>query len=447
MNVEGKLAKVLEKEDGVLVIRASERDKVLEEISARAARVERYDPEGAERLIALRAEVKESFNKGQPPSNDMMEELYFLDPRTQELVEKMSRHYDKTVTPDDFKEIAGIMSEHLASRVPILKDFTKFFGRLSEAYLTTAKPKNAELSLTELFKKLVFDERAEKKPPKMLVRILGLRNQTYREALLRRIPLWDKDSLFDNWMFGVSPPKTRRTGYKVGGVSIMSEDIIPGYEILYPNKMEKSWTRVPWVNFDGKVVEQHFTHTIEEKLVYKNAAGEWQTNIVQVKQKTDPSWWEEIRNKDGKINEIADTQKARTAFAVNGNHSNDATVVKNFHRWGRRKNVATTTIHDAFFTNVADMRQGKDALRQIYADSLRRNSIEETLLEMKRRGMPDDVYQAYRNEAIDTGLIPVAGRSRVGGKLLTKEDILTEDDILQEVDTEFRENRSWYGIG
>ena len=44
MNVEGKLAKVLDKDDGTLVVKAGDRDTVLNEISARIARVEKYDP-------------------------------------------------------------------------------------------------------------------------------------------------------------------------------------------------------------------------------------------------------------------------------------------------------------------------------------------------------------------------------------------------------------------
>ena len=447
MNVENKLAKVLEKDSETLVIKAADRDRVLEEISARAAKIERYDPEGAQHLINLRAEVKEAFNKGTPIGVDTMEELYFLDPKTTELVEKISRSYSKTVTPDDFKFIAMIMSEYLAVRVPILKDFTKYFGRLAEAYLLHAKPSNATISYTDVFKRILFNERKDTKVPSWLRRILGLRDETLRESLLRRVAIWDKDSTFDNWVFGAAPPTTRRTGFNVGKFSIFGETAVKGFDVLYPNKMDKSWTRIPWVNFDGRIVEQHFTSCIEEKLVYRDIHGEWHTNIIQVKQKTDPTWWEEIRNKDGKINDIADIQKARTALAVNGNHSNDATIVKQFHLWGARNGVGTSTIHDAFFTNVADMLTGRKALREIYANALEARSIEATLLEMRRRGLPEDVYQAFLNEAIEIGLIPVAGRSKVGGRVLTEADILRREDILRQVREDFSENRYWYGVG
>jgi len=129
------------------------------------------------------------------------------------------------------------------------------------------------------------------------------------------------------------------------------------------------------------------------------------------------------------------------------NHSNDATLVKNFHLWGFRSKVTTATIHDAFFTNAADMLKAKAALRESYAEALNANSIKKTLDEMLARGLPRELYDQYLNEAIDIGLIPVAGRSVVGGRVLTEADILTRDDILTPIPPGFTSNRSWYGIG
>lgn len=129
------------------------------------------------------------------------------------------------------------------------------------------------------------------------------------------------------------------------------------------------------------------------------------------------------------------------------NHSNDATLVKNFHLWGSKSNTPTATIHDAFFTNAADMLKAKEALRQSYATALNANSVKKTLDEMLARGLPQDLYDKYLNEAIDTGLIPVAGRSVVGGRVLTEDDILKVDDILAPIPPGFTSNRSWYGIG
>jgi len=129
------------------------------------------------------------------------------------------------------------------------------------------------------------------------------------------------------------------------------------------------------------------------------------------------------------------------------NHSNDATLVKNFHLWGSRSGTPTATIHDAFFTNAADMLKAKTALRESYAEALNANSIKKTLDEMLARGLPRELYDQYLNEAIDIGLIPVAGRSVVGGRVLTEADILTKSDILAPIPPGFTSNRSWYGIG
>ena len=129
------------------------------------------------------------------------------------------------------------------------------------------------------------------------------------------------------------------------------------------------------------------------------------------------------------------------------NHSNDATLVKNFHLWGSKNNIATATIHDAFFTNAGDLLKAKSALRKLYADAVEKNTIKATLDEMLARGLPKELYDKYLNEAIDIGLIPVVGRSRINGKLLTEEDILKASDILEELPPDFTSNRSWYGIG
>lgn len=448
LNVEGKLGKALGKDETVLVVKAADRDTVLNEISARMARYEKLDPGLYQELKSLRQDVKDIFNKGLDPGDEIMEQLYFLDPKTRDLVEKLGRSYSNVVTPDDFKVIAGIMSENLRSQVPILKDFTKFFGRLANDYLASAKPKQSDLDGVSLLKTLILGgPEGSQKFPKWLTRILGIKNIPIRDMLLSRVPGFVPGSYFDDIIRGVQAPTRRRTGFNIGAYSIFSEDITKGIEIGIANKLDKSWTNVPWVNFDGKTLEQNFTQVFEEKLAYKDAEGNWVNNILQVPQKTETNWWESIRNKQGKINDIADANKAITAYAVNGNHSNDATIVKQFHLWGKRNNVQTSTVHDAFFANAADMLKARAGLRTIYAKTLDANSIRLTLDEMRARGLPKDLYEKYLNEAIDIGLIPVVGRSRVGGKLLTKGDILTKEEILENVKERFNDNRYWYGVG
>jgi hypothetical protein len=302
-----------------MVVKASDRDVVLNEISARMARYEKLDPETYKELKALRQDVKDVFNQGLHPGDEMIDALYWLDPKTREFVEKMSANYDRVVTPDDFTRIGFIMSDHLQVQVPVLKSFTKYFGRLAEDYINHAKPKHAAFDYSEGLQTALYGEYySGKRLPKWLSQIMGIKDESIREKFLRRIPGWVPQGDLDKLMFGIRASETRRTGTKIGKYSLFSEDITKGVEIGYPNKLPKSWSNVPWVNFDGKTIEQNFTQVFEEKLAYKDAEGKWVNNILQIQQKTDPTWWEEFRNKDGKINNIADTGKARTAFAVNG---------------------------------------------------------------------------------------------------------------------------------
>lgn len=121
--------------------------------------------------------------------------------------------------------------------------------------------------------------------------------------------------------------------------------------------------------------------------------------------------------------------------------------MKRFHLWGRKNGVPTSTIHDAFFANAADMLKARHALRQIYANALDSNVIKMTLDEMLARGLPRELYDKYLNEAIEIGLIPIVGRSRIGGRLLRDTDILLKEDILKDVPKGFSNDYGWYGVG
>lgn len=400
MNIEAKLAKALAKDSNKLVIRASERDVVLNEISARMARYEKYDLDMYERLKALRKDVKDSFDKGLDPGLDLMEQLYFLGPREREFVERLTRNYNEVITPQDFRLIGTIMSENMSEQVPILKSFTRYFGRLAEEFLLNAKPKDS-----------AWDAEAE-----IGKAILGTRKKV--PDVLKRLPGWKPNSALADILFGVRE-----------------------------KKLPKKWTSVPSINFSGKTIEQTFTQTFEEKLVYKDADGNWITNFVQIPQKTDPTVWEQLTNAKDKINDIADVTQARTGYGVSMNHSNDATLVKAFHLWGRKVGISTSTIHDAFFANAADMLSGRAALRNIYADTLDKNVVKDTLDEMLKRGLPRAIYNKYLEEAINTGLIPVPGRSVVGGKVLKDTDILRKSDVLAPVPAGFNNDLGFYGVG
>jgi SPP1 gp7 family putative phage head morphogenesis protein len=449
LNVEGKLAKVLDKDVNTLVVKASDRDTVLNEISARIARYEKFDPDTAEELRELRQNVRDIFNKGLDPGDDILEQLYFLDPKTKDLVEKMSRSYERVVTPNDFKEIAKIMSEYLGDQVPILKDFTRYFGRLAQDYVSNAKPSNADFDWKTIAKIALVDKKKKGYVlPDFVSRVLGVKaGEPVSEKLLKRFGFWKPDGTLSEIIYGVDTPETRRTGGKYFKTELLELKTLTELELFYANKLPKSWTNIPWVNFDGKTIEQNFTQTFEEKLVYRDKFGNWTTNILQVPQKTEATWWQQVINKSGKINDIADAGKARTAFAVNGNHSNDAVIVKKFHLWGKKSKIPTSTIHDAFFTNAADMLKARQALREIYAQTLDKNVIKMTLDEMRARGLPKALYDKYFDEAVELGLIPIPGKSKVGGKVLKESDILKREDILKEVPKGFSDDYGWYGVG
>ena len=81
------------------------------------------------------------------------------------------------------------------------------------------------------------------------------------------------------------------------------------------------------------------------------------------------------------------------------------------------------------------------------ASTLESNTIKKTLDEMLSRGFPEELYLKYLNEAIDTGLIPVPGRSVIGGKVIGISDILTKEDILKVLPEGFEDDYGWYGVG
>ena len=93
------------------------------------------------------------------------------------------------------------------------------------------------------------------------------------------------------------------------------------------------------------------------------------------------------------------------------------------------------------------MLPGRLALRELYAKALKSNSIQAILDEMLDRGLPRSIYNKYLEEAIDKGLIPIPGKSKIGNKIVTEKDILKAEDILEDFIEDFTDDRSWYGIG
>jgi hypothetical protein len=176
---------------------------------------------------------------------------------------------------------------------------------------------------------------------------------------------------------------------------------------------------IPWVTFDGKIMTQRYRPKIQERIEF-----------------TDPNTGRKISNiyessaEDGKLLGKGSLNDARIGLGVNGNHSNDAVIVRRFHLWGRKNKVQTGTIHDAFFTNIADAERSKTALRTIYANALEGNTIRKTLKEMRKQGMSRKSYNLLLAKAKQLGLID-------------PKDKITRKEILAPI----RNGMDWYGIG
>jgi len=472
LNVEAKLSKALSKTGDRLIVSSDNMGKVLDEISAFAARYKRSDPRKYEELMALRKDIRDMLRKGLSPGDDLMEELYFLSSSSRDFLNKMSLQYLDIITPADFEKVAAIMSEYLAESAPILQDFTKFFGGLAKDYLEFANPRQSDYALSEILKTYILQGRLRPKLSqnemgkvvnnpiirKVLMWIFDLKHESMLESTMQKFAFWDRNGTLADFLLGVKTNSFRRHEFKIkfgeikypviDGLNISGgKSTLWKFNFGFKDDLPKKWTQVPWVNWDNKTLEQKFTQRFDELLSYKNKDGTWSRNIVQVSQKTEPTLWESLLDTSNTFNDIADVNKAATAYGVNGNHSNDATLVKRFHLWGKKNGIATSTVHDAFFTNVEDLNAAKLALYDLYKRALSSNSIKATLDEMRKRGLPKELYDKWLNTAIEKGLIPIPGRSKVGGKLLRESDILSIEDFLKFNAADFTTNRSWYGIG
>lgn len=163
---------------------------------------------------------------------------------------------------------------------------------------------------------------------------------------------------------------------------------------------------IPWVTFDGKTMMQRYRGKNQVRIEF-----------------TDPITGRKVANiyegtvSDGKLRGKHAFADASIGLGVNGNHSNDAVIVRRFHLWGLQNNIPTGTIHDAFFTNIADAQRAKDALRSIYADALEGDTIRKTLARWRKEGLSKEAYDALIEEAKRAGLIDPPNK-------LTRADIL-----------------------
>ena len=158
------------------------------------------------------------------------------------MVEKLSRNYEKVVTPDDFKAIANIMSEHLAEQVPILKDFTRYFGSLAETYLANAKPSSAAFDWKTIAKTTLLGNRRKGYVlPETISKLLGLKpGEPLAEKVLKRYGFWKPSGTLHELVYGVASPDDRRTGAKYFKVEVLKLKTYYEFELFYANKLPKS---------------------------------------------------------------------------------------------------------------------------------------------------------------------------------------------------------------
>jgi len=186
---------------------------------------------------------------------------------------------------------------------------------------------------------------------------------------------------------------------------------------VYVNETER--VDIPWVTFDGKVMTQRYRPKIQERIEFRDPVTNRRISNIY-----------ESSAEDGKLLGKGSLNDARIGLGVNGNHSNDAAIVRRFHLWGRKNGVDTATIHDAFFTNISEANRAKTALRTIYADALEGDTIRKTLREMRKEGLSRKSYNELLAKAKELGLIDPPNK-------------ITRKDILAPI----REGEDWYGIG
>lgn len=182
---------------------------------------------------------------------------------------------------------------------------------------------------------------------------------------------------------------------------------------------ESQQVDIPWVTMDGKVLFQRYRPTVQQRIEFRDPVTGRRISNIYEDSITDSKFI-------GKQSIIG----ARSGLGVNGNHMNDATIVRWFHLWGRRNGIETATIHDGFFTNLADSTRAKFKLREIYAQAVEGDTLLNTLKEMRKRGLSEESYQMLLTRARAEGLLNPNNGIRAA-------------DILEEIP----DGWDFYGIG
>lgn len=316
--IESKLAKVLAQKN-YTVITASELRDFNKSIDRSIKRAQDSDALSvAASLKELKTEVNYSINNNVPIGNKILAQTKDIHPDSELFVSKLTNVRGNIVGPQQFKEVARIMSKHLSDIAPVTENFVSYWKEVAEVYIT-----------------------------------------------------------------------------------------------------ESGKVDIPWVTVDGKLLYQRYRPTVQERIdFFDPVTGRKVSNIY------------ESPITDSKFIGRQSVIDARSGLGVNGNHMNDASIVRKFHLWGKKNNVNTATIHDGFFTNLADSADAKWALRRIYAESVDGDTLLRTLKEMRRQGLSKESYDRLVRRAEELGL-------------LNPKDGITSEEVLEEI----LEGEDWYGLG
>jgi len=325
----GWFAKTLVKKDYVVVTRRRiaatpkeafsqlEMNKAINEKIKEASRI------GADAVVQelnlIKKELNDVIDNDAPIGSKLRSGARDIHPAVEEFVDRMSSTHAGLVGPEEFKVVAGIMSEALARRVPITQVYIAWWKDLAQTFL-----------------------------------------------------------------------------------------------------LESRKTDIPTVTFDGKVMRQRYRPVLEEHI-------NW----------IDPNTGRRVKNvyrgvaEDAKLKGKASVIDARTGAGVNFNHSQDGSIVRMFHLWGRKNKVPTATVHDEWFVNLSDATKSKAALRKIYADTLDRNVLLETLEVMRKEGLTQESYDRLLEKAKREGII------------VPKVEQLSKEEVLAPLEEGF----DFYGVG
>ena len=151
---------------------------------------------------------------------------------------------------------------------------------------------------------------------------------------------------------------------------------------------------IPWLSFDNKVFVQNYRPKVDYEVRFRDpVTGHYVRNIYS--RTADSS---SLQGKAG----VGDV---RLGWAVNGTHTNDASVVRRFHLWGRNSNTDTATIHDAVFIHANDVNPSIDQLNRIYAEFTDSNHFLANLNNLRSAGLSRESYNEFLEDARRLGFL------------------------------------------